>query len=131
MSDLDPSLPDLECGPVTPAMVQAFAVIQNDFNPIHVSDEAARAAGFPRAIVHGAFVFGQLERFARSLKLGRLVALRCQFVRPLLVGDMLVIAGRQVRAEGPSIILRVLARNGSAEVLAIAEATLDRAGPSP
>ncbi|WP_459651546.1 MaoC family dehydratase [Kitasatospora sp. Ki12] len=38
---------------LTPADTTAYAQASGDLNPIHLDDDAARAAGFPSAIAHG------------------------------------------------------------------------------
>jgi 3-hydroxybutyryl-CoA dehydratase len=54
-------LEDLEVGmsattsmTITGEQIDTFAKITGDYNPIHVDEEAAKAAGFPGRIAHGA-----------------------------------------------------------------------------
>lgn len=104
--------------------VRAFADIQRDPNPIHVSDTAAKAAGFDAPIVHGAFIYAQLERLVRQWGRGSLVSLNCRFVRPLLVGQALYLTGRVAAIRGEEAVLRLTATAADATPLAIAEARL-------
>jgi acyl dehydratase len=41
---------------ISSADVQTFALLADDFNPIHIDNEAARAAGFESRICHGALL---------------------------------------------------------------------------
>ncbi|MEE2827804.1 MAG: MaoC/PaaZ C-terminal domain-containing protein, partial [Myxococcota bacterium] len=51
-------------GKRTPAV---FAELSGDFNPVHLDDEHARAAGFDGVIVHGMCVLGASARAAHFL----------------------------------------------------------------
>lgn len=116
------ALPKIVIAAVTHDTVHAFAAIQRDLNPIHLSQDAARAAGFDAPIVHGAFVYCQLERLVRNWERGRLASLQCRFVRPLLVGQALHLGGRVVSLQGEEAVLRLTATTADDIPLAIGEA---------
>ncbi|AMB99635.1 hypothetical protein AWM75_06410 [Aerococcus urinaehominis] len=44
--------------PINQATIQAYAQASGDFNPIHLDQAAAQAAGFDRQIVHGMLSMG-------------------------------------------------------------------------
>ena len=87
-----------------------YAKASGDHNPIHVSDDAARSVGLPRAILHGlctmalasqVIVDGLLEGDPRRLK-----SMSVRFSRPVLLDQTLTTevyeAGES--EEGPSIV---------------------------
>ncbi|KUO96302.1 MaoC/PaaZ C-terminal domain-containing protein [Ferroacidibacillus organovorans] len=47
------SLPRLERGPIQADMLTRYAQISGDFNPIHLDEKAANAAGLNGVIAHG------------------------------------------------------------------------------
>lgn len=66
-----------------------FAKLTGDFNPIHWIPAAARASGFPNAILHG---FGTMARAIEGLNRGlfrgdvaRLKQWSCRFTKPLVL----------------------------------------------
>jgi len=72
------------------ADVYAFALVADDFNPIHMNAEAARAAGLNGRICHGALFSAKIsgmiaEAFPGALWMEHTI----QFKRPALVGQTL------------------------------------------
>lgn len=66
----------------------AFAELTGDRNPIHVSDDAARARGFTGRVVYGALLAGRVSRLIGMELPSRDVVwtgLEIQFHRPLYV----------------------------------------------
>lgn len=82
---------------VTSRMTQAYGEVNSDSNAIHYDEDAARRAGFPAPLVHGAIVAAYVHRalervFGRGwLRAGRL---DLRFRSPVYVGESL--AGRTV-----------------------------------
>ena len=78
---------------ITAADIEAFARLTGDFNPIHISDDHARASRFGRRVAHGAFVFsvslGLL--WGEEANRGDIIAIasveKLRFVRPTFLGD--------------------------------------------
>ena len=75
---------------IASADVYAFALVADDFNPIHMSNEAARAAGLNGRICHGALFTAKIsgmiaEAFPGALWMEHTI----QFKRPALVGQTL------------------------------------------
>ena len=87
---------------ITRGMVKRYGEINGDRNMIHYDDQAARAAGFPRAVAHGAITAAVLSEACRGrfgaawIGQGRL---EVKFVAPFLVGDTLTTHGRRTAAE--------------------------------
>jgi acyl dehydratase len=68
-----------------------YRLASNDMNPIHSDPEVAKAAGFPKPILHGLCTFGHATRAAvQGLVDGdphRITSIECRFSRPVLPGD--------------------------------------------
>jgi acyl dehydratase len=109
--------------PITMAQVTAFAAASGDSNPIHLSAEAARAAGLAGPVLHGMIVAGRFEAFLERMEGYEIAELQVRFVRPVPVGSALTIAARPIDASGPQHHIRLLATIGGV-LVAIAEARL-------
>ena len=122
--DLGAPFPRLTVGPISLETVTQFSLVQRDFNPIHVSETAARAAGFSGPIVHGIFIIGQFERLIRSWQAMDIVFLQGRFLRPVSVGAVLVLSGRVLRRMDDALSLRLVAKDEGGSLVAIGEARL-------
>lgn len=90
-------LEDLEVGmtattsmTITAEQIDTFAKITGDFNPIHVDEAAAKAAGFPGRIAHGALSASLISAVLGNDLPGPgavFVELNLRFRRPALIGD--------------------------------------------
>ena len=107
------------------SVVQLYAEVADDFNPIHFDDSAARRLGFPSRIAHGMISGGVLNRMlthsfgADWLRNGHL---DIKFIRPVLVGDT-VIAGGVLTATSP-MSAEVWVRDGEGHDVIIGTASL-------
>src|SRR6201993_3325532 len=91
----------LEGGPVEPVRrfvhitsgdVYAFALLADDFNPIHMDGAAARAAGLEGRICHGALLTAMISGMIAKAFPGAIwMEHNIQFKRPALVGQTLEI----------------------------------------
>jgi len=65
-----------------------YAAVNHEFVPIHMEDEAARAAGFDRAFGMGNLMFSYLHNMLREWMGddGRIVSIGCSFRSPNLRG---------------------------------------------
>jgi acyl dehydratase len=81
---------------VTRADVRAYADASGDQNPLHLSDEAARAAGFPGVVAHGMFTMGHLATclVAWAGDTSALARMRVQFRAPVFMDEIVVAGGR-------------------------------------
>jgi acyl dehydratase len=91
---------------VTRDDLRRYAAASGDHNPVHLSDTAAEAAGFPGVIAHGMYTLAlaarALEDWARGP--GRIRDLRAKFTRPVVVPDedgTVVTVGGVVRSVEP------------------------------
>ncbi len=99
---------------VTREDVRAYAEISGDRNPLHLDDDAARAAGFPGVIAHGMFTMGHLAT-AISSWVGAdafVRRMRVQFRSPVSIGNTIVAGGRvrSLDAETGTLVLEVWVR---------------------
>jgi len=89
-----------------------------DSNPLHAIPDAARAAGFPRPIMHGACTYGiacaTLLRAYCDLDPARLISLEARFVGPVFPGDYVVFLLWQ---DGPVVSFRAIAKDSGMTVL--------------
>ncbi|HEX7463369.1 MAG TPA: MaoC/PaaZ C-terminal domain-containing protein [Actinomycetota bacterium] len=87
---------------VTREDVNAYADASGDQNPLHQSDEFARAVGFPGVIAHGMFTMAHLVSCLVDWlgDPGALLRMRVQFRSAVFMGETIV-AGGSVRALDP------------------------------
>jgi acyl dehydratase len=97
--------------------IRAYAEASGDRNPIHLDDEAARAAGLPGVIAHGMLGMAQLANFvvAYAGDHRRLRRLRCRFSGMVLPGDTITFTGRVVGEEDGLVRLELDAANQKGE----------------
>ena len=73
---------------ITRADLRRYAAASGDPNPVHLSDEAAVAAGFPAVIAHGMYTLALAGRALETWSGGGVVRdLRAKFTRPVVVPD--------------------------------------------
>lgn len=109
--------------PITMRDVEAFAAVSGDWNPIHLSDDAARAAGLSGAVVHGMYIAGCFEVYLERLSGLSISELQVRFIRPVPVGNSISISARPLEI-GSRNRLRLLATISGGPLVAIAEAVL-------
>lgn len=80
-----------------PTLPQAALIyrLSGDVNPLHVDPEVAKAAGFPRPILHGLCTLGVATRAILKLCCGnepaRLTQIRTRFSAPVFPGDTIAV----------------------------------------
>ena len=95
---------------VTPALVEAYAAITGDYNPLHFDEAFAARTRFGRLMAQGGIATGLLHALVAMDLPGAgsvFVRQRWSFPRPVYIGDT-------VRAEGT--VTAVRARRGLAEM---------------
>ncbi|MGC1349210.1 MAG: MaoC family dehydratase, partial [Xanthobacteraceae bacterium] len=99
--------------------------LSGDYNPLHAEPAFAKAAGFPRPILHGLGTFGVCGRAVLKTMCGydpeRLVSFGCRFSAPMFPGETIRTEmwrdGDVVSFRGRVVERDVLAiNNGRAEV---------------
>ena len=117
----------------TQEMVNRYGRVNDDRNLLHYEAEAARRAGFPRPVVHGALVAALMSEACRDffgrgwLEAGRL---KVVFIKPVLVEEA-VYTGAQIvertpEADGPRLRLEVWCQNEAGERVLTGEASCVR-----
>jgi acyl dehydratase len=119
--------PDMICDlPTRPEMALIYR-LNGDRNPLHADPEVAKAAGFPRPILHGLATFGVAGHAVLKTVCGydpdRLVAFGGRFSAPVFPGETI---RTEIWRDGAMISFRALAvernvvamNNGRAEVKA-------------
>lgn len=113
---------------VTAADIAAFADLSGDRNPLHVDNAAARAAGFPAPIAHGALGIALATGLVSRMGItgGVLIAmleLRWQFVAPVIAGDIVRVrltvtdVRATSRADRRVVVMRIVLVNDADQVL--------------
>jgi acyl dehydratase len=118
---------------VTRADLVRYAAASGDDNPIHRSDEVARAVGLPGVIAHGMYTMALAGR-ALTAWAGRadaVVEFGVRFTRPVVVPDddagAEVVVGGVVRTVDDAVArVDLTVTSGGEKVLAQARATLRR-----
>jgi acyl dehydratase len=121
--------PDIVCDIVTRPEMALIYRLSGDYNPLHAEPAFAKAAGFPRPILHGLGTFGIAGRAILQSLCGddpaRLVAMQGRFSAPVFPGETIrTEMWQEGSQEGSSVSFRcrVIARdvvaitNGRAEI---------------
>lgn len=105
---------ELRVGPLTRVDFARYAGASGDFNPLHLSDPAARAAGHRSVFAHGMLTAGIAARYARErLGLASLRAFRTRFESQVWPGETLVVTGETTAgANATALALHVETADG-------------------
>lgn len=90
LEDLDVGMSDSTSAVITAEMIDTFAEITGDRNPIHMDEAAARASGFPGRIAHGALSASFISAVLGNQLPGPggvFLELNLRFRKPVLIGD--------------------------------------------
>jgi acyl dehydratase len=83
--------PDIICDIATLSQAALIYRLSGDYNPLHADPEIARAAGFPRPILHGLCTFGlaghALLRTLCAYDPARLIRMEARFSSPVFPGE--------------------------------------------
>lgn len=72
----------------------AYAAASGDDNPIHQSDEAARAIGLPGVLIHGMWTMGAALRLVTAeVDPAAIRSTSCRFTKPILIPATLRVTG--------------------------------------
>lgn len=101
---------------VTEAMIDAFAALSGDTNPLHTDAAYARSRGFAGRVAHGQLTAAFLSTLVGVHLPGRralLQGVRTTFHAPVLVGDVLTVRGSidQISEAVRRVELRAEVRN--------------------
>jgi acyl dehydratase len=118
--------PDLACDLPTSPRAALIYRLSGDYNPLHIEPEVARAAGFPRPILHGLATYGvaghALMKTLCDYDPGRLARMDVRFSAPVFPGETI---RTEIWRTGPSQVSfrcrvrerdSVVLNNGCAEI---------------
>ncbi len=87
-------------GPLTRVEIARFAGAGGDFNPLHLDDEVARAAGFPAAIAMGQLQAGVVAGLLSDwVGVERVRRLEVRFASPFGLGQTLEVTAAVVAVD--------------------------------
>lgn len=78
---------------ITEKMVQQFAELSGDFNPVHMDEEYAKTTRFGRRIAHGMISAALISRVL-AMKLGPggiYLSQTMKFLNPVFIGDQITL----------------------------------------
>ena len=107
---------------LTPELIDAFARLTGDVNPLHASGDFARGRGFPDRLAHGLLTASFFSTICGMLLPGRdclLQSVRFDFRKPVPAGEALTLEAVIVqRIESVrAIVLEISARDAAGEVV--------------
>ena len=115
--DVGAELEERTLPPINRDQLRRYAEASGDPNPIHLSDEAAEAAGLPGVIAHGMLTVATMGLlFSPYLRHGHVKTFRSRFSGMVFLDDVLRVGGRtvgaEVTAQGLLYAFEVYARRG-------------------
>ena len=105
--------------PITEKMVQQFAEMSGDFNPIHMDEEYAKSTRFGRRIAHGMIAGALISRtLAMELGAGIYMGQTLKFMQPIFIGDVVdvIITVSAIRASSGIASIETVVKNQNGEV---------------
>lgn len=114
---------------ITEKMVQQFAEMSGDFNPIHMDEEYAKTTKFGRRIAHG-MIAGSLISRTLAMELGPggiYLGQTLKFMAPIFIGDTVEITitvSTLRERSGIATIETIVKKKPSDEVCVKGEATI-------
>ncbi|MFN7730230.1 MAG: MaoC family dehydratase [Bdellovibrio sp.] len=99
---------------ITEKIVQQFAEMSGDFNPVHMDEEYAKKTRFGRRIAHG-MISGALISRALAMELGPggvYMSQTLKFMQPIFIGDTVTIELKvvSIRAERGFVSIETLVK---------------------
>jgi acyl dehydratase len=127
------SAPEATVGPITRVDIARYAGAGGDFNPIHLDEEFARAAGMPSVFSHGLLSAGVLGQYlARWVGLANVRSFGVRFTGQVWPGDSLTFAGKVAHVEdddGRLAHLELTAARQTGDVVVRGRAAVQAAQP--
>lgn len=91
-------------------MMETFARLSGDYNPLHMDPEYARSTSFGRRIAHGQLIAAPMSALAGHFLPGRrclLLEVRSRFLSPVYADDRLVYHGKIAHISSATRTLKV------------------------
>lgn len=114
---------------ITDAVVQQFAEISGDFNPLHLDEEFAKKTRFGTRIAHG-MISGALISAVLGFNLGGKTVVyltqSLKFVAPVFIDDTVTATATvlQIRKDKPIVTLETTCKNQDAITIVEGEAVV-------
>jgi len=93
---------------VTESMVNDFAKLSGDYNPLHVNEEYARKTNFKKRVCHGMLLSSFFSRLIGMYLPGKHALLFSQslnFINPCFINDKIIVEGEIIdKSEGTKMI---------------------------
>lgn len=107
---------------ITADLVDAFAQLTGDVNPLHMSDEFARSKKLSGRVAHGLLVGSIFSAIAGTMLPGRdclLQEVRFEFVKPIYMDAVLDFEASVIQKVEAyrAIIVKILAKNPAGEIV--------------
>lgn len=112
------SIVEQTCAPVSRVQISRYAAAVDDYNPVHVDEEFAKAAGLPSVIAHGPLTVAlALDAVVAQIGPDALRSATARLSAPVFPGDVLTVSpsdkGVEVRkADGTVAATITLAIDG-------------------
>ena len=81
---------------ITPEIVDSFAILSGDTNPLHTDDDYAKRYGHPSRVAHGLLTSSFYSKLVGMYLPGKFALLHqidIRFTSPVYVGDIVTISG--------------------------------------
>lgn len=111
----DQSLEEIQVGQkvkfkvvISKSMIENFAILSGDYNPLHMEDSYAKDAGFEKRICHGmllASLFSRLIGMYLPGKNALYLSQSLKFVSPCFVDDEVTIEGKVLKKSSSTRII--------------------------
>ena len=114
---------------ITEEMVQQFAEMSGDFNPIHMDEEFAKKTRFGKRIAHGMISGALISRcLAMELGNGIYMSQSLKFLQPIFIGDTVEVILRvsAIREERGIASVETLVKKSTGEICVKGDATIMR-----
>ena len=114
---------------VTAELIEKFAEVSGDFNPIHLAAEFARQTRFGKQIAHGmlsgAFISAILTESMKDLTVVYL-SQTMRFTAPVFIGDTITATGtvRKIREDKKIVSLETICTNQDGDTVVKGEAAI-------
>ncbi|MBM7584021.1 acyl dehydratase [Bacillus pakistanensis] len=105
-------LEDVHLPPVTKLDLIKYAKVSGDFNPIHLSEEAAQNAALPGIIAHGMWTMGHLAKlFTPFYEKGFIQDYSIRFKGMVFLNDVISLKAKLLEIHEKMLYFEVLAVN--------------------
>jgi acyl dehydratase len=110
---------DATTAPITPVQIARYAGAVDDYNPIHLDEEFAKAAGMPSVVAHGPLTAALvIDRLVAQVGAEALSAADIRLRAPVFPGEALTVVptegGVEARKAGGSVAATVAVREARA-----------------